>query len=841
MHLRNFYYRQRVTEAELDQVMSWAQDADRAIVLDRDEAGVAEGLTLAETGPASMALAYADGVAYAKAGERCSVAVAGTIDCSNDEYGVPTAVTVPGNTKWVAVFVRPTRVLSEPRTDGNGNEVYTIQSEAAEVFVRQGSEGVGPAQVALSASALLLGEVELAFGQTAITTGDIDVTRREDWFRAVTISFGDKAHGTAHDAVGELWAEMDILGAAGGVMAFTSKWFSAVDVAGVAPPITTVLEALDGIVYDLSRSTGSGLIGTANVAGTYLNWTTASVAGALSATATAVNQHIGGAAPQHAATSITYTPYSWIAGATVAAAINEIIDDLALQTGTPGAARIGNVAAVTTAWDWFTQAAGTIQTQLAGIFTALNNALPVNVTNVNPKVSVDGADVMYYGALRGLVAPAPSVSWKDLIGQNYGDAGSNYGVQPGVPWAAPNYRDVSTRTWVDVCPGWYWSNRKPCFYAVSNEAASVYRVDHVATLSNGIGNLDVVVTWAGTYPTAMPLAVASNGKYIYVLTADSVTHRARMLQYDCYTNPLATPTLFKDEYFDAVEVWDGAAHRLTSLAVGTNTLAFTAKASTGPLDADTNLVIVSQADVSSWSHGRGNVPLGGGGVLGIASGALCHIGDDTYIYCMYGGGGGTDANACAAQATVIGGLVTAVVAPASPAAVFYFGMTVVQGCTFDGASAWFADHLGTVWQHYHKGCGALEANRWVEIFEGATNNLWAHGGAETSPVLACDGARVYLFAKAYGANRIVMYSFDPASALDPVVFGSGFPGIMDPVFLNPPHLAGPWVSNGPQTGNCAGKVAIIADVAMVIGKMEPRDGILHRVVNLSRRGGRFVP
>jgi hypothetical protein len=835
MNLRAFFYRQRVTEAELDQVFTWAQDADRAIVLDKDEAGVADGLTLAETGPASMALAYASGVAYAKAGERCNVAVAGTVDCSQDEYGVPTTVTDPANTKWIAIFVRPTRVLSEPRTDGNGNEVYTVQSEAAEVFVRQGSEGIGPAQVGLSASAILLGEVELAFGQTAITTGDIEVDRREDWYRAVTLSFGEKVHGTALDAVGELWAEMDILGAAGGTFTFVSKWFSAVDVAGSAPPITTVAEAINAMVYDLAQATGSGLVGTANVAGTYLNWTTASVAGALSSIATAVNQHIGGSAPQHAATSITYTPYLWIAGATAAAAINEIIEDLALQTDTPGAARIGNVAAVTTVWDWFSQAADTIQAQLAGIFAALNNALPVNVTNVNPKVTVDGADVMSYGAIRGLVAPAPSMSWKSLVQQDYGDLGSNEGVQSSIPWVAPNYRDVATRTWVDVCPGWYWSGRKPCFYAVSIEKACVYKLDHVATLSNGIGNVNILVDWSGTYPTAMPVAVASNGKYLYVLTADSVTHHARMFQYDCYTNPLATPTLYKTTEFSGIHVYHGAStFHLTALCVGTNTLAFTAIKSTGTLSADEFLVVVAQNDITSWSKGQGNIPTISS--YSDALGAIAHVGDDTYLYSVYHIGF-SKSFGVAAQATVVGGLVTGVVAPASPVNVYDFGSVYIKSATFDGATVWWADEDGVIYAYFHKGSGAAESERWLTPFELNTNNLV--DTTSGAPIrLAFDGARVWIFAREKNKNRIVAMSFDPTCMILPASIT--VPAMFDLTYLNAPPTA-TWDSDGPTAGEGPGRVAIIADVAMVIGRFLTPDGMLHRLCNLSRRGGRTAP
>lgn len=841
MNLRNFYYRQRVTEGELDQIFAWAQDADRAIMVDKDEAGVSDGLALSETGPASMSVAYANGVAYAKAGERCAVDVASNVDCSQDEYGVPTAVAVPGNTKWIAIFVRPTRVLSEPRTDGNGNEVYTIQAEAAEVFVRQGSEGVGPARVSLSTSAILLGEVELAFGQTAITTADIYVDRREDWFRAVTVSFGDKVHGTSHDAVAELWAELDVLGAAGGTFAFTSKWFSAVDVAGTAPPITTVAEALDGMVYDMAQSTGSGLVGTANVAGTYLNWTGASVAGALSATATAVNQHIGGAAPQHPATSITYTPYSWIAGATVGAALNEIIDDLALQTGTSGAARIGNLAFAETVYHWFAKArgydidAGTLEAQIAAIFAAVNRSLPTDQIAMTPSATVDGTDAASYSVLRGVVAPGGTMSWRQLAAQDYGDIGSSVGIQSAIPWAPPNYKDFAGREFVDVCPGIDFSagnGGRPCFWAIAKDVIGFYRLNHISAQSAGIGDQDrtVPTEWSVTYPTYMPIACASNGKYLYVLTANA-SHVARMFQFDVYTNPSATPTLYKTSEYSGIEIFDAAATRyFTALCPGTNTLAFTANNSTGTLTADEFVVIVAQNDVTSWAKGRGNVGIGAS--YDSPLGALTHIGDDTYMFTVYDIAT-SKSFGCAAKATVVAGLVTAVVAPASPASVYDFGTVYVKSAVFDGASAWFADTDGQIYCYNHIGSGAIESQRWNTFCELNTNQLVDN--TSDAPIrLAFDGMRVWIFARQFGYDRIVAMSFDPADLINPTSLN--FAAFFNQTFLNAPRTAG-WASNGPSAGEGPGRVAIIADVAMVIGRFYTPAGIMHRLCSLSRRGG----
>jgi hypothetical protein len=319
-----------------------------------------------------------------------------------------------------------------------------------------------------------------------------------------------------------------------------------------------------------------------------------------------------------------------------------------------------------------------------------------------------------------------------------------------------------------------------------------------------------------------------------VLTSDSSTHRARILQYDLYTDPLSTPTLYKTEYFDAIELWDGSNAAKTSIAMGNETLAFTAKHSTGPLTADEFLVIVAQKDVTSWSHGLGNIAPAAG--YDDVTGALCHIGGEAYLY------GVRDLIsylACAAQGTVVGGLVTGVVTPTlGPAAVKSIGLSSFQSCIFDGASAWLITEGGDIHTYQHLGSAASEAERWQISMELTTNNL-IDQTAGTKTRLAFDGARIWIAARAYGLSRIVMGSFDPTLTYDPVFFPSGMPARLDLIFLNPPATTS-WASNGPAAGEGPGKIAILADVAIVIGRLDPADGILHRVVNLSRRGGRYL-
>ena len=119
--------------------------------------------------------------AYDRLGQRIFIGTDSTVDCSADLVGIPTSVTTTGNERWLAVFVRFARQLSDPRTDGNAQQVYFRRDESYELVVRQAPEaalGAAP-KVALQADELLLCDVHLVAGQTQIRGSDIDLSRRQ--------------------------------------------------------------------------------------------------------------------------------------------------------------------------------------------------------------------------------------------------------------------------------------------------------------------------------------------------------------------------------------------------------------------------------------------------------------------------------------------------------------------------------------------------------------------------------------------------------------------------------------------------------------------------------------
>lgn len=181
MNRLDYYFRQKVTEAELDQGFTYCETADKALVTDHGRIGVITGATVAEQGVPDLTVQVAGGVVYDKSGQRINIPSTQNVDCSKDFNLVSTSVAAPGNEKWVSVFAQFDRALSDPRTDGNGLTVYFQRAETFKFKVVQGAEagagfGVRPT---LDGTNILLSDALLTFGMTAIHNADISASRRE--------------------------------------------------------------------------------------------------------------------------------------------------------------------------------------------------------------------------------------------------------------------------------------------------------------------------------------------------------------------------------------------------------------------------------------------------------------------------------------------------------------------------------------------------------------------------------------------------------------------------------------------------------------------------------------
>ncbi len=179
----DFYFRQRVTEAELDLALEQLERADRDLAADIGLRGVVTGAAAVPQSPLPDLTIdlTAPTRAYDQAGQRIAFGVDQSVDCSVDHAGLPTEVPTVGQERWLGVFLRFERLLSDERTDGNSRRVFFRRDESFTIVVRQGpaaAAGSAP-KVALQPDELLVCDVLRREGQTQILAADIDSSRRE--------------------------------------------------------------------------------------------------------------------------------------------------------------------------------------------------------------------------------------------------------------------------------------------------------------------------------------------------------------------------------------------------------------------------------------------------------------------------------------------------------------------------------------------------------------------------------------------------------------------------------------------------------------------------------------
>jgi len=380
MDIFDWYFKQIVTQGQMDWAFDRVQSAMYGISVDNDMVGIVDGLTVTQHAPTpdkNVDIA-GPGTAFDKSGQRCYVPdLLSVVDCSQDEFGTDSNPPTATYQRYISVFLRFNRNLTDPALDGNNIQVYTKQLESFELFVRLGAEAAPASAVPppLMDDAILLVDILVTNGFTAIVNGDMDFSRREDWVRFLGSVLGSRVYGTAKEGLEDVLALIESWGGAL-PFSFGATWFGSVAVAGSSPPPATMQDALNAIVFDLAKA-GATPAGTEHIgaldspAWTYVtNWASASLAAVLASLGGDLNSHIGGAAPYHPASAITFAAYSFLTSTDVQAAMQEMIDDLALTTGTPGATRIGGGAISDSPTGL---AGGTLTAQITALLAAIND------------------------------------------------------------------------------------------------------------------------------------------------------------------------------------------------------------------------------------------------------------------------------------------------------------------------------------------------------------------------------------------------------------------------------------------------------------------------------------
>ena len=337
---KDFYFRQKVTESELDEAFDDFENAEHNIAIDGNMEGIWFGQVVTERGLGqNESVDVSAGSAYDQLGQRMHLPTFQNVDVSVDNVSASTQVAGAGNEKLVGVYLKFDRVLSDPRVDGNSNTVFFERDESFQFVIRQGPEQAAPATTppALQADEILLCDIRRTFNDNTIATADIETTRRENsWVQVVGETPGVQASEVDLTTTPHTWAN--------------ATTFVATDAeAGFAE-----------VVSDLSDGTSQAAMGAAKI-------------------------------------GLFTSPATWASGdalaaATVGAGMIEIIDDLSSTTATSGAQRVG-FEANQSQWADGTNAIAA---------TAVQEAVDEVVTDLAGQTTGDGGKFIGSPALAGV-------------------------------------------------------------------------------------------------------------------------------------------------------------------------------------------------------------------------------------------------------------------------------------------------------------------------------------------------------------------------------------------------------------------------------------------------------
>ncbi len=380
----DFYFRQRVTEAELDLAFALLEKADRDLAADLNIYGIVSGAVPAPHSPVPDLTVdlTAPARAYDNLGQRMFFGTGQTVDCAVDLVGIPTDVATVGNERWLGIFLRFKRQLSDPRTDGNSQQVFFRRDESFELVVRQAPEGaIGVApKPALQADELLLCDVRRRPGQTQILVADLDTSRRQAFIFAqgssVSVVTGSWSilqplAATVQAAFDEADAELrDHFTAVARRHAATAIDYAPHGFVGAANVQAAVDELIDDISTGAVGSSGASRVGVDAAAGAPNALPAGNVKSQLAQLLGFLNTHVSAPTGAHNAAAIAATPHNNIAGTNVQAQLQEIVTDLvATGAASPGAGLVGvdAIAGAPTAI-----AAGTLRAALVALLGGLN-------------------------------------------------------------------------------------------------------------------------------------------------------------------------------------------------------------------------------------------------------------------------------------------------------------------------------------------------------------------------------------------------------------------------------------------------------------------------------------
>lgn len=346
----DYYFRQRVTEAELDLGFAELEQADRNQAADLGFTGVLANAVVSQHAPVADLTVDVSGpgAIIDQLGQRIFFSALQNVSVAQDDNGVSTGVAGAGREKVVSVFVKFDRALADPRVDGNSLTVFFRRDESFKFIVAQGAEAPAGAAIPppLHSDAILLADITRTFGQTQVLAANVSTARRQDAF-VLNGAPRSIRRGRALEAIADVLSFLnahvngvaDRHPAAGVDYTGGANWAD-----GTTNPPATVEAQLDKLVVDLSAATGAQKVGAAGTPGAPNSLAPGGVKSQLDALLAFLNAHLNQPLGAHAATAVSYAGgNSWKDGTanpptSVEGQLDKVVNELAADAG---AARLG--------------------------------------------------------------------------------------------------------------------------------------------------------------------------------------------------------------------------------------------------------------------------------------------------------------------------------------------------------------------------------------------------------------------------------------------------------------------------------------------------------------------
>lgn len=353
----NWYYRQRVTEQELDLALDQLEAADHALAADLGIFGIIAGGMPRQHNPVADLTIDLEAPlrAYDRLGQRIFAGVDQVIDCALDNNDIPTEVMTPGRVRWLGLFVRFARREYDERVDGNSQSLYFRRDESFELVVRmapEGQPGAAP-RVGLVDSELLICEVIRRHGQTQILDADLDLSRRQAFVfaRGDTVGVEPRLWQLLSPGAPTVQASFDAVDAELAAHVEGRDHRHNASHIDVTPPRGLGEQTLDALLGELvgrlrataAPGSGTGFIGSEAVSGTPHALGEGPLSSHIAKLLGWLNTHVSTLTNAHPASAIRFEPFDTInQSSNVQAAIQELWRELrANDNPSLGSALIG--------------------------------------------------------------------------------------------------------------------------------------------------------------------------------------------------------------------------------------------------------------------------------------------------------------------------------------------------------------------------------------------------------------------------------------------------------------------------------------------------------------------